>query len=342
VESLVSLLPDTPILIFSESRVIDSARKAMLAGARDFLIRPVRPETLRQSVLKALEAAENRRLVKSGHVAASPTQGTVVTVFGAKGGIGKSTIATNMAVALGKHGSASVVIVDLDNGFGDISGMLNMEPERSLLELVRDIDKVDRDDLRKYLNKHEFSGIDLLSGPSILDWRKLAADDVRRVVDLLAQNYDIVVLDTSGILTEVTEMAVEAATIVLWVTTTEYASVRDSIEAMKALNMLSYSQERVRVVMNSISPDDSVRPTVIEQAMGREVFWVIPYDKKVRQGTHLGQPIVITSPASAAAKSLADLAATIGGARPEQKGKLGGFKWRFGGNNPAQAVSETT
>ena len=78
----------------------------------------------------------------------------------------------------------------------------------------------------------------------------------------------------------------------LWVTTTEFASVKDSLEAMRALKMLSYSQERVRIVMNAISPDDGVRPSVVQDALQRDVFWNIPYDKKVRQGTHLGQPIV--------------------------------------------------
>ena len=104
------------------------------------------------------------------------------------------------------------------------------------------------------------------------------------------------VLDTSGMLNELAEMAVEMATIVLWVTTTEFASVKDSLEAMRALKMLSYSQERVRIVMNAISPDDGVRPSVVQDALQRDVFWNIPYDKKVRQGTHLGQPIVITAP----------------------------------------------
>lgn len=337
VESLVGLMPDTPVLIYSESREIDSARKAMLAGARDFLTRPVRPDVLRQSVLKAMEAEENRRLRKTGFLPSSATRGTVVTVFGAKGGIGKSTISTNLAVALAKHKSASVVSIDLDNGFSDMASMLDVKAERTLGDLVRDVDKVDRDDLKKYLYRHEMSGLDVLAGPSVLEWRKIAVDDVKRVVELLAKNYDTVVLDTCGTLNELSELAIELGTLVLWVTTTEFASVKDSIEAMRALKMLSYSNDRVRVVMNAISPDDGVRPNVVEDAMQREVFWNIPYDKKVRQGTHLGQPIVITSPQSPAAKNFFDLATLISGGRVEQQRKmLPGFKWR-GATQPAVA-----
>jgi pilus assembly protein CpaE len=332
VEALIGLMPDTPVVVYSDSKDIEHARRAMLAGARDFLPRPVRPETLRDSVLKAMEAVERKRV---GTAPAS--QGTVVTVFGAKGGIGKSTVATNVAVALAADHPGSVCVVDLDNGFGDVSGMLDVKPERTLRDLVADVDQVDRDDLRRYVVRHELSGLDVLAGPSVLEWRSVPVDGVRRAVELLALHYDTVVLDTSGTLNEVSELAVEIATVVLWITTSEFASVRDSLEALRALNALDYSHERIRIVMNAISTDDGVRPSAVQEALQRDVFWTIPYDRKVRQGTHLGQPIVVTAPNSVAARSFTDLATLIAGGRVEQGKKLfGAFKWR-GGPQPAVA-----
>ena len=337
VESLQSLLPDTPIIVYSDSKDIETIRKAMMSGARDFLSRPIKPETMRTSVLLALESEEKKKLRQLGQLPGAATAGTIVTVFGAKGGIGKSTISTNVAVALARMDRSSVCVVDLDNGFGDIAGMLDVRPERTLFDMVRDLDMLDRDDIARYVTKHELSDLDVLAGPSVLEWRKLTPDQVRRVVEFLAKNYDTVVLDTSGMLSEMCEMAVEIATIVLWITTTEFASVKDSLEAMRALKLLSYSQERVRIVMNAISPDDGVRPSVVQDALQRDVFWNIPYDKKVRQGTHLGQPIVITAPQSIAAKSLTDLATVIAGGRLDKGSKiLGGFKWRPG-SQPAVA-----
>ena len=329
VESLLAVLPDTPVIVYSDSREIESARKSMLAGARDFLVRPVRPETLRDSVLKAMEAEENRRLRSAGQVPAAPTQGTIITIFGAKGGIGKSTLTTNLAVALAKQGTASVVVLDLDNGFGDVAGMLDIKPERTLVDLVRDLGKLDRDDLKKYLTVHEASGLNVVAGPSVLDWRNVSADDVRGVIDVLARNYDTLVIDTSGMLNDFSELAVELSTILLWITTTEFASVRDSIEALRALKSLQYSDERVRIILNAITGDDLVRTGAVQEALQREVFWSIPYDKKVRQGTHLGQPIVIRAPQSAAARSYIDLATVLSGGRIDQGRKvLPGFKWR--------------
>jgi pilus assembly protein CpaE len=330
VEALQSLMPEMPIIVYSQTKELDIIRKAMMSGARDFLAKPIKPETLRQSVMTALASEEKRKLRQLGQIPSAATAGTIITVFGAKGGIGKSTISTNVAVALALQERSSVCIVDLDNGFGDIAGMLDVKPERTLFDLVRDMDMIERDDISRYVTNHELTSLDVMAGPTVLEWRKISPDQVRTAIDFLARNYDTVILDTSGMLNELAEMAVEIATIVLWVTTTEYASVKDSLEAMQALKMLSYSQERVRIVMNAISPDDGVRPSVVQDALQRDVFWNIPYDKKVRQGTHLGQPIVITAPQSVAAKSMSDLAIVIAGGRIDKGGKLQlpGFKWR--------------
>ncbi len=329
VESLQSLFPETPVIVYSDSRDIETIRKAMMSGARDFLARPIKPETMRLSVLSALESEEKKKLQRLGQMPTASTAGTVVTVFGAKGGIGKSTVSTNLAVAMARLGRASICVVDLDNGFGDVAGMLDIKPERTLGDMVRDIDSIQSDDISRYMTRHELSELDILAGPNVLEWRTISSDQVRRVVELLAKHYDTVLLDTSGMLTELSEMTIEISNIILWVTTTEFASVKDTLEAMRALKTLSYSHERVRIVMNAISPDDGVRVGVIQDALQRDVFWSIPYDKKVRQSTHLGQPIVITAPQSTAAKSLTDLAKIVAGGRLDKKNKVqSGFKWR--------------
>jgi pilus assembly protein CpaE len=328
IESLQTLMPETPILVYSESKDLDTARKAMMAGARDFLAKPIKPETLRQSVLSALLAEEKKKLRLTGTIPSTATAGTIVTVFGAKGGIGKSTVSTNLSVSMAQMERSSVCLVDLDNGFADLADMLDIKPERTLFDLVRDLDLIEREDISRYVTRHALTDLDLMAGPSLLEWRKLHRDDVRRAIELLARNYDTVILDTCGTLNELTEMAIEVATIVLWVTTTEYASVKDSLEAMRILRQLSFSQDRVRMVLNTISPDEGVTPAVVEEALQRDVFWVVPYDKKVRQSTHLGQPVVITAPQSAAARSLADLATVIAGGRVERGKRPSGLKWR--------------
>jgi pilus assembly protein CpaE len=342
VDALLSLLPETPVVVYSDAKDLETVRRAMLAGARDFLPRPVRPEVLRDSVLKAMALEENRRLRAKGELPAQATAGTIITVFGPKGGIGKSTLSTNLAVSLARQGTAPVAVVDLDNGFGDITGMLDVHAEKTLVDLIRDLDKLGREDVRKYLATHAQSGLEVLAAPSLLEWREIDPDDVRRALEKLAQSYDKIVIDTGGALNGVTEAALELATIVLWVTTTEFASVRDSIEAMRALRQLNFPHERMRVVVNSIFPDDTVRASAVQDAMQTEIFWQVPYEKKVRQGTHLGQPIVVTAPNSVAARSFEGLAAVISGGKAGASTNGHGsakslFRWRSGPDDKAAA-----
>jgi len=271
------------------------------------------PERLHQTTGSPQGLLPDAKLRELGQTPSVGTSGTVIAVCGAKGGIGKSTVSANLAVALARLERSSVCVVDLDNGFGDIAGMLDAKPERSLGDLIRDLDTVERHNLSRYVTRHKLSRLDILAGPPVIEWRTINPDAVRRVVELLAKTYGAIVLDTSARPNEISELAVELATVVLMIVTTESVSVRDSLDAMRALNMLSYSDERLRIIMNAISSDDGVGPAVVRDALQREVFWEIPYDKRVRMGTHLGQPIVVMAPESVAARSLTDLAIRIAG-----------------------------
>jgi pilus assembly protein CpaE len=223
VDSLLNALPETPVIVYSSSRDIDLARQAMVAGARDFLTMPATSEDMTRSILSVLEAEERRRMRASGQTSKWGSEGSVITVFGAKGGVGKTTIAVNVAVALAQETTQSVVLVDGDNGFGDVAGMLDLTPERDLTDLMRDLGKVTRETLPKYLVRHA-SGLNVLSAPAdTLNWRGVEPEAFGRVLELLSKSHDIVVVDTAGLLTEVTVAALEKASLILWVVTTEFS-----------------------------------------------------------------------------------------------------------------------
>src|SRR3972149_2286820 len=152
VESLIDALPETPVVVYSPDSDLEIARQAMQSGARDFLPEPVNPEALRKAILSALESETRRRLRLSGDLPSSP-QGIVVTVFGPKGGIGKTTVVTNLGVALARSGQ-SVACLDADAGFCHVASMLDILPERTIVDLSRQLDEVDRETLPRYLLPH--------------------------------------------------------------------------------------------------------------------------------------------------------------------------------------------
>jgi pilus assembly protein CpaE len=337
VESLLNALPETPIIVYSSSRDLDLARRAMLAGARDFLTVPASAEDMGKSIVAVLESEERRQMRLRGQTAAWGSQGSVITIFGAKGGVGKTTVAVNLAVALREETGQAVALVDGDNGFGDVSGMLDMTPERTIVDLARDLAKVTRETLPNYLVRHA-NGLNVLAAPAqTMAWRSVKPEDFRKAIEMLSKSHDIVVIDTAGLLNDITLAALESASLVLWVVTTEYASVRDSLRALEALRSISYPEERIRIMVNDLATRDGVRASTIEEALGHEVFWRVPFDQRVRQGAQIGEPAVLGHPSAPGARNLTDLARTVVGIRPPRQGlleRLGLFRRRAPAKEP--------
>jgi pilus assembly protein CpaE len=341
VDSLLNALPETPVIVYSSSHDIEMARQAMVAGARDFLTMPASSEDMTRSILSVLEAEERRRMRATGQTASWGAEGSVITVFGAKGGVGKTTVAVNVAVALARETTQSVVLVDGDSGFGDVAGMLDLTPERELTDLVRDLGKVTRETLPKYLAQHS-SGLNVLVAPAdTLNWRSVDPDTFGRVLDLLSKSHDVVVVDTAGLLNEITVAALEKASLILWVVTTEFSSVKDSLRAIDALRVLSLPEERIHLIINDISTVDGVRPHTIEDLLQRKAFSRVPFDKKVRYGSQVGLPAVVSDASSPGARRLVDLARTVAGIGPQRRGLLSRFGRTPGNAERIQPEAET-
>jgi pilus assembly protein CpaE len=285
----------------------------MLAGARDFLIFPTSVERLIASIQSVLESEERKRLRLSGQSKALGPKGLVVTVFGAKGGVGKTTVATNLGVALASNLGQSVVLVDADHSFGDVADMLELPADLSIVELVRDFDALERGNVDDALLKHE-SGLRVLPAPrDALKWRGVTPDSVRAIVHLLASRFDIVLIDTAAMLSELSLAVLEEASIVLWVTSTDFSSINNSLSGLESLRQISYPDGRIRLVLNVTSSEDGVRPAKIEEVLKREFFWTVPYDNRVRVGSQIGKPAILASPDSPGSKSLMELAKAVTG-----------------------------
>src|SRR3990172_8841825 len=321
VESLIDALPETPVVVYSPDSDLEIARQAMQSGARDFLpLAVIGPETLRKAVFDALESEGRRRLRLSGDLPSSP-QGIVVTVFGPKGGIGKTTVVTNLGVALARSGQ-SVVCLDADAGFGDVASMLDIQPERTIVDLSRQIDEVDREALPRYLVPHDSGLMVLPAPPMALDWREVSPDQFRKVIEALARSFDAVLIDTSGFLDELSLIALQTSSFVLWVTTTDYASIKDSQAAISALRSMTFPLDRIRLIVNETSGAGDVRPSTVADILGQPIFWSIPYDRRLRRAAQVGRPVVELEPGSRIAHHFEDLGRLISGTVPEPRRRL--------------------
>lgn len=320
VEALSASYPTLPIIVYSSLADGASVRRAMLAGARDYLTQPLDADTVISSIRMVLDQEEHRQRRMTGEVPQVATAGgTVITVFGAKGGIGKTTIATNLATALVRETGQTVALVDMDTRFGDVAIMMDVPVDRNIADLTRRLDHVDRSNIKEYLVQHS-SGVAILPAPSHPgDWNVVSPDHIEQIVRLLAQTHDFVILDTPGTFNEMVAAALEMATVVLLVTSMDVASIKDTVLALNMLRSWSFPREKVKLAINHANVANSVKEKDVVRTLEYEVFWQIPYDEAVTKSTQLGQPIVLTKPNSRVGSNLIDLARVIAGVRPRQR-----------------------
>ena len=318
VQAVADLLPQSPIVAYSSLRDPDSMRKAMLAGVRDYLGTPVKDEEFVNSIHTVLSQEERRRARIAGEMDEPVACGTVLTVFGAKGGIGKTTIATNLAATLALKTNQSVVLVDLDTRFGDVAILMDIPVERSIAHLAMPEEQITRQAIQECIYVHS-TGVAVLPAPSRpTDWRSIHAGHIERVVALLSQMYDYVILDTPGAFNDIVARALELATLVLLVATVDVASLKDTLLAIDMLRSWNFPQEKLKLVINATNEATDVQPREVKRMLGRDVFWLIPYDRSISQATRLGMPVVVAKPRSKAAESLVEMAYALSGVRQQQ------------------------
>ncbi len=298
-------LPLETILVCAESSDLD-LRRAMRAGAREVICRTAGPAELRTAV-QSIHAEHLRR--RSASPAEGPALGKVTVVSGAKGGIGKTTLAVNLAAALAAETGEPTVLVDLYTQFGDAALLLNVLPRRTLANLVQvDLADLDAALVENHLERHS-CGLKLLAGASApLRLDALAPDFLEHLLQLLRCDYAHVVLDVPSVLTETTRRALAEADRVLLVANlfdlTTLADTRLWLEAVQT--------DTVQIVLNRVSPSNKLQMPDIARTLGRTIDFCIPNDGRlVPASVNSGVPFVLSHPGSKAAGSVYALARSL-------------------------------
>ncbi len=324
-DAIAEVAPQAPIIVYSSLTDGASIRKAMLAGARDYLAAPITAVALSASIraIQDQQATRERRLSGERGDRLGPG-GTIITLFGAKGGIGKTTIATNLGTALCRETGESVVIVDMDTRFGDVAVMMDMPSERTVTEAARDHDKLDRANIRDYLHTHP-AGVSILPAPqSPADWEMIGTEQIEKIVRVLAQTFNYVILDTPGTFNEVVGISLELATVVLLITSMDVASIKDTVMTLNMLRAWAFPEEKIKLLVNHSNIANSIRDVDIARTLDYEIFWQIPFDAAVSRAGQIGQPVILSSPRSKVSQNLAELARAIGGVRQPSTKQRGG------------------
>jgi len=311
----VGYLP-TQSIILSDSEGADQLRKAMRAGAREHLARPVSRTALLKAVHDVYED-EQRKHSPQFAQAADPKKTTrIIAVSGAKGGIGKTTLAANLAVALAMETAEPTCLIDLYVQFGDIGMLLNIAPRRTLADLAAlDPSEVDAQLVDDCMAQHESGLRVLFSSKSPVALDAITVPCIENVIGHLKQKYRYVVIDVPPILhTTTLYVLAHASTTILVANLYDLTTVNDTRQLLTTIQGKYVAREKISIVLNRVSRQNRLPLSEIEQALGHNITAQIPNDGVVVPASiNQGMPFVIGQANSDVARAVKSLARQLAG-----------------------------
>jgi pilus assembly protein CpaE len=289
-------------------------QQALRSGARDAVQLEEHGTTLAQSVARVGETLANvstRLPVASG---GRVDPGRLVVVFSPKGGVGKSTVAINVAVCMAQHLSEPVALVDADVQFGDVAVLLGVPPQQTVVDAAAAVHFGDAEMMRTILTRHD-SGLLVLPAPAEPSLApNVAPDELVAICAALQSQCSHVVVDLPTTFDDLTFALIEAADDVLLVGSMDIPSVKNLKIGMQALDLVTVAGPKLKLVLNRANTRVKLDVREIEQVLGIRADFPIPSDIAVPLSVNAGVPVVLYEPRSAAARALDLVAVSLLGA----------------------------
>ena len=307
-EKITLEVPNSAVVVISVQGEQEYLRKAMLSGARDYLVKPFNSDELINTI-KGVYRLESRKLNRQEEQE-EPKRCEVVTVFGTKGGVGKTTLAVNLAVLLAKM-KKKVVLIDLDLQFGDVAIFLNLYPRKTIAELVQEGENPDLELIESYLTSHT-SGVKILSAPGRPEYAELITPQhVENVINLLKVNYDYIIIDTPSLFNEVNLHALDLSTQVLLILGMDLATIKNVKLSLELLNSLNHGG-KIKLVLNRASDDMGITIADAETTLDFYIVAQIPSEGRIAvPALNAGIPFVLSNPLSKASQAMQKIAEII-------------------------------
>ena len=316
-ETISTSYPWIPVIMIEEELKEDTVRSAIFAGAKDVLLYPLNPGKLVEAIYRSFEAEKKKTLRKD-----QPTvlrkkarQGQVITVFSTKGGVGKTFVATNLAVSLALHDKKKVALVDLDLDLGNAALAFNIVPRYNISDIINEIRNLDRDLMESYLIPHQ-SGIKILAAntqPGMTEF--INAEHIELIIKVLQELFDYIVVDMPSRLQDPVAPALHEAEMLLLLVTQDVATIRNIKACLVSLHALNYPRHKIKLVLNKTESRSDIRVKDIEATLNQGLFGILPAEHKIASSSlNKGTPVVQLHPRAKISRSFRHLARQIAGA----------------------------
>ncbi len=327
-ERLSSEVPTASVVMMSVQGEADYLRRSMLAGAREFLVKPFSSDELTASIRQvyAREREKASRFVIAAGPAASPRAtrdaepGSVVAIFSPKGGVGRTTVAVNMAIAAATELGKKVVLVDGSFQFGDVGVLMNLNPKnKSIADLVPELEAGgEPESLDTFVINHS-AGVGVLLAPPSPEMAELITPGgIKRVLERLRETNDLVIVDCSSYFNDTTLAILDVADVILTMLTLEITSIKNMRQFLEVADQLGYEPGKLRLVLNRADSTLGIRVSDVEHSIGRKVDHSIVSDgRSVVYALNRGVPFFLSNREAQVSQDILRLAVSVAGEAKE-------------------------
>jgi pilus assembly protein CpaE len=311
------------IVILSVQNDPNYMRRAMLAGARDFITKPPTGEELSAAIRRAGAMAheERKKILQTGtpvpggalaSAAVNANRGKIIVCYSPKGGSGVTTIATNLAVTLHNE-DTRVALLDGDLQYGDIAVFLNEQGKNTIMDLAPRADELDPEIVQDVMQTHAASGIKILAAPGRPELAdKVNGEQFTKVLEYLRGMFSYIIVDTSCYLTDIVLSVMDISDLIVLITTQEIPAIRDAKIFLSLVDGMRISRKRVLFIMNRYNKAISIAPEKVGESLKQEITAVIPLDERVvGNSVNRGVPFMIDNKSQPVGRSILTLAELV-------------------------------
>ena len=305
VSKISSEFPNCKIITLSDKPDVDLVIRAMRVGACDFLSRPLIKEEFFASIEKIYNDLTNSKQKKS--------KCRVITVYSNKGGVGKTSIATNLALELAKITKENVALIDLNFQLGDVTTFLDLKPTYNISYMLQNLDKINEEFLLSTLERYKDTSLYVLADPPYFKQEdNISAKEITKLFKILRETFSYVIVDTSGGFDGKAMNAIENSDLIFLVTIVNLPALRNCQRCLELFDKLGFDKEKTQVLINRYMENDEINAEAIEDVLGKKLYWKIPNNYfTMMSAINKGVPVSEINPDSNVALSYKNLALMV-------------------------------
>jgi pilus assembly protein CpaE len=323
-EAIRKKVPYVQIVILSVQSDPNYMRRAMLAGARDFLAKPPMIDELTAAIRRAGAMAQEEKqkatvsFMGTGPLGGNPQSflqslsGKIIVVYSPKGGSGTTTIATNLAVSL-KDQSHKVAIVDSNLMFGDVAVFFNEHGKNNALDLIERVNDLDAEIINDVMISNKLTGIDILAAPNQSQFVDSGIGEAfSKILQYLQNLYDYIIVDTTSYLTEVVQSCLDVADLIVLITIQDIPAIKNTNQFLSLADASGIGRDRIIFVMNRYDRRISISPERVSESLKQPVVVAIPFEERaINYSVNRGIPFMVENKNIPAGKSIMALTENI-------------------------------